>query len=55
MLATFVPERVIVTWITGSWAPLVARNLAGFSVFFVFFFEKRRKNHERYNRDVGRA
>ena len=53
MLATFVPERVIVTWITGLPAPLVARN---FQVFrFRFFFERRRKNHERYNRDVGRA
>ena len=53
MLATFVPERVIVTWITGLPAPLVARN---FQVFrFRLLFERRRKNHERYNRDVGRA
>ena len=36
MLATFVPERVIVTWITGLQDPLVARN---FQVFrFRFFF-----------------
>ena len=35
MLATFVPERVIVTWITGLPAPLVARN---FQVFRFRFF-----------------